>query len=526
MSTQEQETKKEKKSKKSQKKKGSLRVKLTLIYMTLLAVTVIVLVAANVLFLDQAYLIRKENVLVETFEKIAEANENDELDDEDFVRQMEITSSKNDVSVIVLNSSYEELYSTGAGADMLIQQFQEVMFGDPENSVEIVSDEEAGYTIERVTDKRRKTGDYLVLRGSLDENNSVMLRIAMESLKESAAISMRFTVAAGIICLIAGTILIFFITKSITSPILKISEISKRMAALDFDAKYEKKGNGRENEIDLLGGHMNELSLALETSISELKTANNEMKLDIDRKEQIEMMRTDFLSNVSHELKTPIALIQGYAEGLQESVNDDAESRNFYCEVIIDEADKMNRMVRKLLTLNQLEFGSNEITMARFDICGLISQVVSSMSIMLQQDDISASFDCRGPVYVWADEYKVEEILTNYMSNAIHHIGGEKIIRIFLTRGADSVRISVFNTGTPIPEEDLPRLWEKFYKVDKSHSRQYGGSGIGLSIVKAIMDAFHQQCGVINHEDGVEFWFELDTKVQSDISDPGEIQES
>ena len=114
--------------------------------------------------------------------------------------------------------------------------------------------------------------------------------------------------------------------------------------------------------------------------------------------------------------------------------------------------------------------------------------------------------------WVWGDEFKVEEVITNYMSNAINHADGGKVIRVFYTRFEDKLRVSVFNTGQPIPEDDIDKIWVKFYKVDKARTREYGGSGIGLSIVKAIMDSFHQQCGVINHEDGVEFWMELSTK--------------
>lgn len=218
------------------------------------------------------------------------------------------------------------------------------------------------------------------------------------------------------------------------------------------------------------------------------------------------------MSNVSHELKTPLALIQGYAEGLQECINDDAESREFYCDVIIDEADKMNRMVKKLLTLNQLEFGNDQVVMERFDMTELVRGVANSTKILMEQKGIRLELDNPEEAWVWGDEFKVEEVITNYMSNAINHADGGKVIRVFYTCFEDKLRVSVFNTGQPIPEDDIDKIWVKFYKVDKARTREYGGSGIGLSIVKAIMDSFHQQCGVINHEDGVEFWMELSTK--------------
>ena len=194
---------------------------------------------------------------------------------------------------------------------------------------------------------------------------------------------------------------------------------------------------------------------------------------------------------------------------------EDEESRSYYCEVIMDEADKMNQMVKKLLTLNQLESGNETITMERFDVTELIRGVLHSVDILIGQSGITVTECPAEPIYVWADEFMTEEVVTNYLSNAIHYAGGKKEISIRCREQEKNVRIRVFNTGDPIPEEDIDKIWSKFYKVDKARTREYGGSGIGLSIVKAIMDSFHQQCGVINHEDGVEFWFELEKGKQS-----------
>ena len=254
------------------------------------------------------------------------------------------------------------------------------------------------------------------------------------------------------------------------------------------------------------------MSWRLERSISDLKSANNNLQKDIEQKEKLEQMRNDFLGNVSHELKTPLALIQGYAEGLKDGVTSDPESMDFYCDVIIDEAGKMNKMVRNLLTLNQLEFGDEDITFERFDLTEVIRGVIQSMDIMAQQDHATVNFRQDEPVYVWADEFKVEQVIRNYMSNAFHHLDGEKIVEVKIHLDENRAKVTVFNTGSPIPEEDLNHIWDKFYKVDKAHTREYGGNGLGLSIVKAIMESFHQEYGVKNYENGVEFWFTLDRK--------------
>ena len=171
----------------------------------------------------------------------------------------------------------------------------------------------------------------------------------------------------------------------------------------------------------------------------------------------------------------------------------------------------MNKMVRQLLTLTALEFGNDTAVMERFDLTELIRGVLSSAGILIQNKQAAVEFHADEPVYVWADEFKIEEVVTNYLNNALNHLDGEKKITIRMEENNGEVRVSVRNTGQPIPEADLPNIWTKFYKVDKARTREYGGSGIGLSIVKAIMDSHHKECGVRNVEDGVEFWFTLDT---------------
>ena len=203
-------------------------------------------------------------------------------------------------------------------------------------------------------------------------------------------------------------------------------------------------------EIQVLGNSMNTLSERLEETISELKSANNQLTKDIEEKTKIDEMRKDFIANVSHELKTPIALIQGYAEGLQEGWAR-RRSRDYYCDVIVDEANKMNKMVKQLLTLSSLESGNDKPVMDRFNLTELVRGVVNASKILLEQNEIQVDFDAQTPVYVWADEFKIEQVVTNYLSNAIHHIDGEKKIIIKMLPENNIVRVSVFNTGTPIP---------------------------------------------------------------------------
>ena len=347
------------------------------------------------------------------------------------------------------------------------------------------------------------------MAGVLSGGEPFIIRTAVEPIRESVSLANRFLIYVGSIVLLVGAFIIHWVSKRISEPILELARLSERMSDLDFDVKFE---GGRDSEIIFLGNHMNQLSETLEKTISELKTANNELQRDIEQKEKRDEMRKEFLSNVSHELKTPIALVEWYAEGLKECINDDPESREFFCDVIMDEAGKMNKLVKNLLTLNELEFGNEVVTMERFDLASMIHNMLRSMQVLFEQKDVKLVYDVQEPVYAWANEFKMEQVLNNYISNALNHVDGEKIIKITIQRQDGHVRAGVFNTGKPIPEEDVGRIWDKFYKVDKARTREYGGSGVGLSIVKAIMESMHQQYGVINYDNGVEFWFELDNK--------------
>lgn len=394
--------------------------------------------------------------------------------------------------------------------DQLSERVRIYLLGKGDNrSVTRKLQDSKNYSIYKIYDERMESY-YIELFGVLDNGYLIYLRSNFESMQESVRIANKFLAYVGLVGTLLGVGITLFLSNSITRPIHQLSGIAKKMANLDFDVKYPVT---TKDEIGELGTSINTLSERLESTISELKNANNELKSDIQNKIQIDEMRKEFLSNVTHELKTPIALIQGYAEGLLENINNDEESRNFYCEVIIDEASKMNKMVKRLLSLNQIEFGNNQVNIERFDLVTLIRGVLNSSNILIQKKEAHVQFDDDEVVYVWADEYMIEEVVTNYLSNALNHLDGDKVIDIKLTRLEDCVRVSVFNTGLPIPKEDIDKVWIKFYKVDKARTREYGGNGIGLSIVKAIMDSHNKECGVINHDNGVEFWFELDTKI-------------
>jgi len=284
------------------------------------------------------------------------------------------------------------------------------------------------------------------------------------------------------------------------------------MSKLDFSQKYNEKNT--DDEINNLGKSINKMSEKLEATIKRLRDSNIELERDIEEKSKIDEMRKQFISDVSHELKTPIALIQGYAEGLVENVNVDEESRRFYAEVILDESNKMDKLVKQLLELMKLEYGKREFNNEEFNIVELINEVIRKCDVMIKEKAAKIEFDNSKEVLVIADEFYIEQVVTNYFTNAIKHvkeINGQKTIKIEIKETKKGkVRISVFNTGDNIQDVELNRIWKRFYKVDTSRNREDGGTGIGLSLVKAIMTNYENDYGVLNKDDGVEFYFELD----------------
>lgn len=466
-----------------------------------------ILLIVNVKFLEPYYIRDKEMQFIHVYEELQEAVKKGTISNDEVQDELHVLCEKNNISYIVLDMDNEKLITNVHDTNMLKQQLSGYLLNQAQKGGKVL-DSTDNYQLMRSQDPWNQS-EYIEMWGQLDDNVNFLIRSPVESIRESVALSNRFLIYVGMGTLIICIGLVWYFSRRITKPIQELAELSDHMANLDFEAKYTSGGN---NEIGELGDNFNRMSKKLEKAISELKQANNSLQQDIEQKEKMEQMRTEFMGNVSHELKTPIALIQGYAEGLKEGVNDDPESRDFYCDVIMDEAGKMNRMVKNLMTLNQLEFGNDKVEFERFNLTELIGGVLQSMDILSQQKDVKLIFREENPVYVWGDEFKIEQVVRNYVSNAYNHVNEEKIIEVKILQEDGLAKVTVFNTGKPIPEEDVPRIWDKFFKVDKAHTREYGGNGIGLSIVKAIMESMHQQYGVKNYDNGVEFWFTLDVR--------------
>lgn len=481
--------------------KRSIKRRIAFTFIILMVVTLVAVSLVQWLFLGRYYFDRKQETLAESWDMIN--GEGDTVISNDFRR----FCATNSLTYAVVTPSLNYVASNSADSAGLAGRLLGNLLGKEEANTQVLRQTES-YQVIKIYD-RFISMDYLELWGTLDNGNYYIVRCPITSIEDSVTQSNQFYIYIGCVMVLASAVVIWLLTRRIVKPIQELTGISKRMAALDFEARYT---SGGEDEIGELGHNFNQMSDKLERAISELKSANARLQKDIEEKTQIDEMRQEFLSDVSHELKTPIALIQGYAEGLKENISDDAESRDFYCDVIIDESAKMNALVKKLLNLNQLEFGNDQLSMERFDLAELIRGVIQSSHILIEQKEAKILFQQQEPVYVWGDEFKIEEVVTNYLTNALNHLEGERVIEITCREKDGRVVTTVFNTGKPISEEDMDKIWVKFYKVDKARTREYGGSGIGLSIVRAIMDAHGQECHVKSYTNGVAFSFTLESK--------------
>ncbi len=486
--------------------KHSIKRQMITVFLGLLVFLVAALFVINLRFLEPYYIGNKKIQFIGMYEALNRAVMDGTLGNADLSGELIYLAEKNNISFLVQGEE-GVFYTNVHDQEQLRNQLMGYRLNQAQKTGKVLESTEY-YQINQSWNPWNQT-DYIEMWGVFEDGSQFLLRSPLESIKESAKISNQFLLSIGSALILIAVVSVWYFSKRLTDPILELAILSEKMADLDFNAKYT---SGGYDEIGELGANFNRMSEKLESTISELKGANNRLKEDIEQKEKLERMRNEFLGNVSHELKTPIALIQGYAEGLKEGVNDDAESREFYCDVIMDEAAKMNQMVKNLLALNQLEFGDEDIVFERFDLTELVGGVLQSMEILAEQEEVRVIFRQEESVYVWADEFKVEQVVRNYVSNAFHHVDKEKVVEVKIGTADGKAKVTVFNTGTPIADEDVGHIWEKFYKVDKAHTRGYGGNGIGLSIVKAIMESFHQQYGVNNYDNGVEFWFELDVQ--------------
>ena len=353
---------------------------------------------------------------------------------------------------------------------------------------------------------------YILAESELRNGDIIYIKIQMGPIKENIKVANETIGMIGIALVILSAIGSSIFTKKIVQPINRIQTITGKMAKLDFSEKFDERINY--SELREIGHNINVMSDKLERTLEQLRANNNELERKVEEKLKVDEMRKQFISDVSHELKTPIALIQGYSEGLIDNVNKDEESRKFYAEVIQDEAKKMDELVKKLLELMKLEYKERKFNDTKFDLTKLINNEIRRETVVLQEKNITIDFDSDEINMVYADEDCIEQIISNFFTNAIKNCdekNGEKKISIRTEKVNDKIRLYVYNTGNNIPKEIIKKIWGRFYKADTARTRENGGTGIGLALIKAIMNNYNNKYGVKNFPNGVEFYCDINS---------------
>lgn len=487
-----------------------------------------VLLTLNFFFYDDYYMMTRRSELTSTYQSVRRSYAHGSADLASVLDELENSSAirlgviRQDGTVLYASSFTQDSTAPdvppyyGYGSPFLDFSDQRFRGYAVLNSVFLNADwEHLGDDHQFLTVSLRDSSDqYLCLAGILDQQAGAYLIAYMPYafIEKSSSFNLLFLLIAGgcalLICLVCG----FFISRQFTRPLIAMAGLADRMSELDFSTHYE--GQERD-EIGRLGQSLNRLSAYLEQAIGDLQQSNTQLARQIQEKERIDNMRREFIVNVSHELKTPIALIQGYAEGLTAGVADDPEDRKFYCDTIADEADHMNKLVMQLLSLSKLELGAEQTYYEEIDLYPLCEAAVRKTAVLCESRGLHVGYDDTA-VTVRTDGNLIEQVLMNYLSNAIRYTADGGRIEITARRTEKGARLSVFNEGGGLPEDELSKIWEKFYRTDRARSRENGGTGIGLSLVRAIADTLHGTCGAENVAGGIVFWLELPDAPEND----------
>ncbi|MBO5463413.1 MAG: HAMP domain-containing histidine kinase [Clostridia bacterium] len=346
---------------------------------------------------------------------------------------------------------------------------------------------------------------YILYGKTFDNGCHIEITTQKDPIQENASIATRVTTTITVFTLVLALVFIFDYSRRFTKPLIQMNEVMEKIANLDFSTKTNIE---RKDEIGTLSRNINKVSDSLDNALTELREKNAQLEEDIEKERQLERMRQEFVSSASHELKTPIAIIRGYAEGLKMNLEEKDESAIEYCDIIMRESDKMNELVLNMLEQSLYSSGVKKPEEEVFSVDGYIRDFLKSATPIFEEKEITVKYDGTDAV-VFADKKQMTTVLSNIVLNACSHAKNEKIIEISAEKNHNFIKLNVFNTGSYIDDKDKDNIFTSFYRADKAHSRKEGRFGLGLSIVKSITQNHGCECGFENKENGVTFWFTM-----------------
>ena len=487
---------------------NSIRKKLFFQIGLLIIILICLLFFANTVLFEKYYTAIQKEMFIEYYDEINDMESYDSLDSIEKFVSMERTSN---IEIDIRDDKNKMIYVTSQPMLNRNEHIKSEATSENPNSSRQGIDE---ITSEYINNNIRYViahdpvffNELMILEGQLDNGNLIELKLPILSIQKNISIINRFLMIISVVIFIIALGFAYVLSKYFTLPITEINKVTKRMKNLDFDTVCEVLSN---DEIGQLSENINEMSVELSTAMNSLNSKNDQLLDEISEKNRLDEIRKTLLTNVAHELKTPLALMRGYSEALKLNIATSKEKSDFYCDVISDETSKMNQLVESLLDINQVEFGDKVLNIEPFEINEFITTHFNKYIKIIEEKNITYTVNVIKPTMVSADPFMMERVFTNYITNAINYVDDNLNVQITIKELNDIIRIEVYNTCESISDNELDKLWDDFYKVDKARTRDNGGHGLGLSIVKAIQEAHNNSYGVKNSEKGIVFWFEL-----------------
>ena len=471
-----------------------IRVKIFLVMLSVVFIMVGGFAITNSVYLEKFYVTNKKEKLLQVGDAILDPN---------YIVDFRNLEMQNNAEIVIkkLDQLDKYYFRRQLTIDEIIQIKRAFKVGEP--------------TFKIITFKDYR-GKALVLFMPYKTNRYIEILTPLSLIQEGLDVSVQYHIQIIILAMVLGFAIAFIFSKAMVAPILELKEITQKIAKLDFSRKFE---GDRVDEIGELGEAINQMGDTLKKNIDEINKANAKLRVDIENEKELDKLRKEFIAYVSHELKTPLAIIQGYAQGLMENVATE-EDKNFYCEVIIEEAYKMDALVKELLLMSKIESGYFKMENAAIDAHPLIQEIMDKYSTQ----DAKLVYIGDPELNVIADEKYLDRVLDNLISNAIKYGTDDKVVTIEARDMGKKYRFIVSNKTHTLTEKDLESIWTPFIRLESSIGKE--GHGLGLAIVAGILDKHHSEHGVyLSGEDTVNFWFDLDKVPEGGLPEPEEVSE-
>jgi len=452
--------------------KNKLSVKILLYLITFSIIILVILWFLQVISFDKFYEISVKDDIDSVLSEIKENYNNDNY--QDYFNRL---SFKNNMCIEIydgLTTTYSSVSCYKEAAKLTIEKRDVILGNTSEKGYELID---------------KKMNDKILMYGiKLENDKFAFVQVRLSPVSSTVGIIKEQLVIVSVVACILSIFIAIFISRKISKPIEKINENAKKIVNGEYNLSFDEK-----------------------TTVNEIKELNETLKITSEELSKTESLRREFMSNVSHDLKTPLTMIKAYAEMVRDLTYKDKKKRDANLNVIIEESDRLNLLVNDILDLSKYQAKTIELDYQEFNIHLLIREIINRYNIYKEKDGFKIIYKNKNDYFVKADRKRIEQVIYNLLNNALNYSGEDKKIDIELIDKNNKIEVRITNTGTGIKEEDIPLIWDKYYKIDKTYSRVQVGTGIGLSIVKNILELHNSNYGVDSIVDKyTTFYFDLD----------------